>query len=228
VPKTTSLLSDFLTESRILVENARNLPEMSAVLQDFGYTAERLDQGLALLAETEALIQKQIREYGESYAATKALNDAWAVADAVYIKTLKVARIAFGDEPRAGAALKLSGLRKQTVTGWLDQASTFYANLSEGFAAGLSRFGYTAAKLAAEAALVERVRQTLHSQAKESGEAQQATLDRDAQVASLDTWISELRGIARVAFADQPQRLESLGIRVLNAPRQKKKASSPV
>ncbi len=36
------------------------------------HTAERLDQGLALLAETEAVIQKQIREYGESYTATKA------------------------------------------------------------------------------------------------------------------------------------------------------------
>ncbi len=227
MPKTTSLLSEFLTESRILVENARHLPDMSAVLKDFGYTAERLDQGLALLAETEALIQKQIREYGESYAATQALTDAWAAADAVYIKTLKVARIAFGDEPGSGAALKLSGLRKQTVTGWLDQASTFYANLNAGFGDRLARFGYTPAKLAAEAALVEGVRQTLQAQAKESGEAQQATVVRDAKVAEFDTWVSELRAIARVAFADEPQKLEKLGIVVLNAPRAKRKAASP-
>ena len=226
MPKTTSLLSDFLTESRILVENARNLPDMSAVLKDFGYTAERLDQGLVLLAETEAVIQKQIREYGESYTATKALNDAWAAADAVYIKTLKVARIAFGDEPGAAAALKLSGLRKQTVTGWLEQASTFYASLTAGFADQLTRFGYTPAKLAAEAALVEGVRKALQSQAKESGEAQQATVVRDSKVADLDTWVSELRAIARVAFADEPQRLEMLGIRVLNAPRAKRKATA--
>ncbi len=81
----------------------------------------------------------------------------------MYIKTLKVARIAFGDEPGPSAALKLSGLRKQTVTGWFEQASTFYANLTAGFADRLVRFGYTPAKLAAEAALVEGVRQTLHS-----------------------------------------------------------------
>lgn len=225
MPKTTSLLSDFLTESRILVENARNLPDMSAVLKAFGYTAERLDQGLALLAETEALIQKQIREYGESYAATKALNEAWAAADGLYMKTLKVARIAFGDDPGAGAALKLSGLRKQTVTGWLEQASTFYTNLTAGFADQLARFGYTPAKLAAEAALVEGVRKTLQAQAKESGEAQQATMVRDAKVGELDRWIGELRAIARVAFADDPQQLEKLGIRVLNAPRAHKAAS---
>ncbi len=36
MPKTTSLLSDFLTESRILVENAGISPDMSAVLKDFG------------------------------------------------------------------------------------------------------------------------------------------------------------------------------------------------
>ncbi len=38
--------------------------------------------------------------------------------------------------------------------------------------------------------------------------------------------MGELRAIARVAFADEPQKLEKLGIVVLNAPRAKKKTAA--
>ena len=191
------------------------------MLQGFGYTPERLAEGLALWNQTQALSQRQTREYGESFGATEALDSAWTTAHTAYVRTLKVARVAFGDEPLAAASLKLYGPRRESLAGWLDQASTFYANLTP-LVGRLAKYGYTAAKVASEAALVETVRQAQQNQVKESGEAQQATVDRDRSVEALDMWVSELRAIAKVAFADEPQHLEKLGIAVLNAPRAKK------
>ena len=118
-------LSEFLSGSHILIENARDVPELSGVLQGFGYTAERWAEGSHLLTATETLVQKQLKEYGESYEATEALNKAWDAANAAYIKTLKIARVVFGEEVMPAAALKLYGPRKQTAAGWMEQASAF-------------------------------------------------------------------------------------------------------
>jgi len=224
MPKNTNVLREFLTLSRILIENSRDIPELNATLQGFGYTPQRWAEGVALLTAAEAMVSHQLLKYGQSYQATQDVNHAWRMAERVYTKTLKIARIAFGDEPKAVTALQLQGSRKKTVTGWLDQASVFYANLigDPSLGAPLTKFGYTAAKIAAEAVLVERVRKALHTQAKGIGEAQQATADRNRQVADLGAWVRELRALARVAFADDPQQLEKVGIVVLNAPRRRK------
>jgi hypothetical protein len=42
----------------------------------------------------------------------------------------------------------MGGSRKLTIAGWMDQATTLYANLSSDarLSAGLTRFGYNAAK----------------------------------------------------------------------------------
>jgi len=224
MPKDTNVLSRFLIRSRILIENSRNIPEMNERLQEFGYTSQRWDEGLALLVAAEALVSHQLMVYGQAYQATQDVNQAWRAAEVVYTKTLKIARIAFGDEPKAATALQLHGSRKKTVSGWLDQASVFYGNLiaDPSLGSALTKFGFTASKIAAEAVLVERVRKALLSRAQDLGKARQATADRDAKVAELETWVRELRALARVAFADNPQQLEKLGIVVLNAPRRKK------
>ena len=220
-------LSKFFLTSSILIENARGIPDICVVLQEFGYSPERLAEGFQLLLEAQTLVHQQAREYGEAREATDLLNKARETANAAYRKTLKIARIAFGDEVAPAVALKLYGPRKQSKAGWVEQTSAFYGNLTDPHLQDrLEQFGYTASKIAKESALVEAVRQSFLSQAKETGEAQQATVVRDQKVAQLETWVSELRAVSRVAFAENPQGLERLGIKVLNAPRAKKKSTA--
>lgn len=71
-------------------------------------------------------------------------------------------------------------------------------------------------------ALVETLQTKVQAQAKETGEAQQATVTRDAAVKKLDQWVGELRAILKVALDDRPQVLESVGITV-GVPGPKKK-----
>jgi hypothetical protein len=221
--------ADFLQAAGTLIENAAAIPAVAAALAGYGYDSSRLEEGRALWAEADALAKRQALDSGERGVATQDQDAAWAQANAAYIKSLKVARVAFGEDPKAIAALKLYGPRKQSLPGWLEQAGTFYANLAadQPLAKCLARFGYTQAKLAAEAALVEALRSKTRAKAEGVGTAQASTAARDRKLRELDAWVSELRTIARVAFYESPQELEKLGVLALNGPRRQGNKGGP-
>ena len=66
------------------------------------------------------------REYGDQFAATDALDKALNDANALYMKHVKLARIALKGERGAAQSLDLDGRRKQTYSGWIAQASVGY------------------------------------------------------------------------------------------------------
>lgn len=218
-------LEVFLQECRLLVGNSQTVPGVTAALAGYGYTPARLAEGKTLLDRAEGLVLAQRREYGEQLEASAAVQDAWTKADTAYMKTLKVARLVFAENVQAIVALKLAGPRKAALPGWVDQAVSFYSNLlaQSHLAAAMGRFGYTVAKLTAEKALVDQVVTRSQAQAKEMGEAQKATADRDSALDQLDTWVGELRTILKVALADDIQTLEAVGITVAKGGRPKKK-----
>lgn len=202
----------FLQDARLLLGNCSSVPALAKPLEGFGYAASRWAEGRALLEEAEALVLAQGVRRGEQHAATEATQAARAVANDAYSKTLKIARIALTD-PGSVTSLQLAGPRRRTLSGWLDQATSFYANLGPDQVTALGRYGYTQAKLANEGTLVEVVVQRMRAQARRAGEARQATSDRNAALGRLDHWLGELRTVLRVALADDPQLLESVGIR---------------
>jgi len=212
----------FLQDARLLLGNCSSVPALAQPLEGFGYTASRWVEGRALFDAAEALVLAQARAYGEQYAATAATLAARSVANRAYSQTLKIARMVLTD-PGSVVALGLAGPRCRDLAGWVDQATSFYANLEAASIAALGRFGYTPAKLANEAALVEVVVARVRAQARRTGEARQATADRDAALARLDAWLGSLRTVLRVALADDPQTLEAVGITVARRPRDGKK-----
>jgi len=182
-------LADFMQGAHTLIENAIASPELVAVLACYGYDAARLEEGRSLWAIVDGLTKKQVADYGRQYEATQSYEKAWTMAHAAYMKTLKVSRVAFGDDASAVAALKLYGPRRLTIAGWMDQATTLYANLSvdQRFSASLTRFGYSAAKLDMEQALVEDLRLGIQAQVQKTGGAQSTTAARDVKLRELDT-----------------------------------------
>jgi hypothetical protein len=217
-------IAHFIESSRLLIENAIGVPEVAAVLAGFGYDSARLAEGSRLWARAQELVQRQVREYGEQYQASADAEAAREAFESAYMKALKVARVAFSDDALAAGALKLYGPRRQNIAGLLEQAATFYANLRADpkLSAKLQRFGYTADRLATEAALLEALRGKLQAQAKETGEAQSATAERDAALAALDAWTGDLRAICKVAFYGQADEQQKLGLGSWNPARKKK------
>ena len=125
-----------------------------------------------------------------------------------------MARIALAGNPKAEAALLLRGRRKQSLAGWLDQATTFYINLlnDPDLSQQMVEYGYDSAKLEAEANLIRVVAGANTAQKQNKGSARQATDRRNAKLAELEAWLSNFRSIIRVALEDHPAWLKKLGM----------------
>ena len=207
-------LQDFMIETDTLLSNAASDQTIGAALTPFGYTPQRIQEGLALYQAVADLHRGQQKEFAEQLAATEAFNQAWDSADKAYIQSLRIARVAFKSHTQAGSLLKLQGERHQTIAGWLDQVEAFYVGLlgDNSLTAIMAKFGYSVEKITAEYQAVKGVRNLRNQQLKESGEAQHATEQRDKSLAILDAWLADFRAVTKVALADQKQQLEKLGI----------------
>lgn len=207
-------MSDFMAAAGLLIENAKSIPDILSAVSAYGYGAEELERGLALWEAADALIKKKALDSGESQEATRHTKTVWEIMNTNYMKTLKVARIAFEEDVKAATALKLYGPRQQSLTGWLGQAETFYGNLlnDKKLMEKMGRFGYDAEKVTREAEGVAHLKRNSQSQAKESGEAKETMKERDKKVSELDKWVSDFRGICKIAFYESPEQLLKLGI----------------
>ena len=196
------------------ISNAQTNPEIIAALAVFGYGDAKMKAGKALYTKAANLQVKQVKEYGEQFAATDALNLAKATTNKIYIVHVKIARIALKGDRGAAESLQLSGRRKETFSGWLKQAKALYTNAlnTPAVLEALAQFGITKKNLSGAKAQVFDVEAKLNAQFKEKGEAQAATQLRDEAFDDLQDWMSDFIAIARIAMEDQSQYLEMLGI----------------
>lgn len=204
-----------LLAAQVAIDNALGDKGILDALTVYGYNTAKLNAGKTLLTTAQELSNKQKAEYGEQYEASEKVEKTWEEANKEYMKTVKVARVALKDDVKAQISLMLVGERKKSLSGWIEQADAFYSNLVKDTAlmTKMTAFGYNAAKLNNEYALVKKVKDANLDQEKEKGEAQDATKKRDVKLDELDTWMSDFKSIAYVALDENPQWLEKLGYR---------------
>jgi hypothetical protein len=206
-------IAEQLNSAQVALDNARNNADILALLSEYMYDLDRLNEGAALLVSAQDLNETQEREYGEQFTATDTFDEAWAAAALLYNQQVALARVALKNKRGAQASLALDGRRKRTLSGWLEQANLFYKNAmaDPSIMTELAKVGLSQAKIEAGWNLVKSVEATNTVQEKEKGEAQQATIVRDQALEVLDDWLEDFETIAGIALADQPQLLESLG-----------------
>lgn len=203
-----------LDDARVATENAQADADLQAGLAARGYEAAQIAEGAALYEAAQDAQDTYAREYAEQYEATDDLAKAQTAANAVYPAHVELARIAFKRDRAAYQALALDGRRRRATAGWLRQAQQFYTNAlaDDALQEGLARFKVTPEELAGGRDLVAAVATADSVQEKEKGEAQKAREDRDKALDALDDWMDDFRDVARVAFRDDRQQLEKLGI----------------
>ena len=211
----TQPIPDRLAAVDLAVRNALAEPDLLAALTPWSYDAVKLGAGQALHDAALALHLDADRERGEAVSATAALHDARDAAHTTYMQHVKVARVALTD-PGLQRDLGLDGPREKALLGWLDQARNFYrsALAKPDVVTALTPFGMDAITLQAGADAVDAVYTVRNAREDESGEAQTSTEQRDAALAAMDRWMGDFLRVARVAFEDEPQQLERLGVQV--------------
>lgn len=212
-------MKDQTIDSKLLfaqnaIANALGIKEISTPLSMFGYNDNRLKEGETLYNTASDLHIKQVKEYGEQYAATDTFQLVRAKANKIYMVHVKIARVALRGDREASTSLQLTGNRKASLSGWIKQAKSFYTNALNTSKAmeGLAQFGINKQQLILGSALITDLENKYNAQLKEKGEAQMATQARDNALDDLQEWISDFVAIARIAFSTEPQLLEIVGI----------------
>ena len=210
--RTTLSIDEQLLAAEVAIDGSLIDPAIVTAVSPLGYTLIRLQSARALCDDIRTLISVQKHEYGEQYAATEATYAAWDAARSVYNITMQIARIAFKTDTQAQNSLMLTGRRKQSISGWVEQASVFYENLlgHANFMTAMAAFGYDQVRLEAEFALVTAVHTANTAQEHEKGDAQTATIARDVKLDELNEWLADYKVIATIALAATPQKLEGL------------------
>jgi len=226
--QTKRTLSGQMMGHRILIDNCLSDPLIGQTLARFGYGPEVLKAGSDKLKQMEAAQAVQDAEYGDQIAATEAVEKAWKKARDQYNDALTLARIAFKNDSDAQRSLRLNGDRRNSLSGWLEDAKVFYQQLlnNTAWAKALERYDYTQARLTQEQAGVEEVSRLKSVQEKEKGEAKGATEARDKLLDEVNEWFGDLKEVVKVALRGDPQKVERLGLVVLNQPRAKKKVAA--
>lgn len=213
-PKTDYVPVDkYIADAKIALANAA-LPDIAPLLARRSYPATTITAKQAKLTALEGLVLAQVKEYGEQYEATKNYNDAIAALYPDYIEHIELARMKFKNDTAAKTTLGLKGKRKESQSGITAQGLQFYKGILDNadYTAAMDSKGVDAAELQAAKAGFENLTNLAIAQAKETGEAQEATAERDEVYDDFKEWMDEFLATAQIALRKTPQLMEKLGM----------------
>ncbi len=210
-------IAERLLAAQVAIDGVAADSEIQAVLNLYGYDVAEMTAAKTLYEQAQTLTNAQKTEYGEQHEATENFLKAWEVANAAYMRSLQLARVALKKNAKAQTSLGLMGDRLRSFSGWAGQALLFYDGLLENpdLLAQMSQFGYDTAEVQAELALVKAAHAANTTQEKEKGEAEDATIARDTAMDELDEWMSDFRAVSKIALANVGQKYEALGLGIV-------------
>lgn len=209
-------IDELLSMSSRALDNSVAESDIATRLANFGYTADKIQEGRHLYEEALQLHQLQQDRYGDQYKATEEFEAKWEAAKELYSRHVRLARIAFEGDRGIWQALAINGRRPKAFGTWLQVARKFYtkALADETIKNRLAEVGVTETELQEGQARLDAVEAAEHVQEAARGNAQAATKLRDPAVAALRDWMEDFLTVASVALKDQPQLAEKLGVLV--------------
>lgn len=202
-----------LERSRVAFENAKTQPAIAAVLNEFGYTPEKIAEGKSLLDIARAKYDMNKREDDETSAAYKAFNDKYESLEEVYSLHRKKAKVIFKNSLPLLEKLELTGSVPSAYIKWLEMVRKFYVEIQGDAALQtlMSRLKVTSDEISGAVTMIGELNLLRADYLREKGESQDATKQKDTAFSNLDDWMSEFFAVAKIALEDHPQLAEVLG-----------------
>jgi hypothetical protein len=215
--------SNYLHQTRVTFTNIEKNPEIAASLVEQGYDTTKIQEGLALHSEAEnafrlLVSKKQLRlaKGSEMWQSYKELVDE-------YMGIVKRLKVELFSDPVARAELGVDAPRTRTVGGFIEESNHFFTTAINNavIAAKILPLGYTPEKMQAGLTRLQAYQALRSEFEKIVGELQKLVVEKDLAFKRLRRWMAALKAACEVAFADNLQTLEEIGLFVLNAPRRK-------
>lgn len=205
---------EIVEQFRISLENATTQPEIAARMSDYGYDAQKIGEGSKLHSLTVAAFGTQVMESDEAKMARAVLDSRFDEMVEKFRFDRKKAKAVFEKNAAIMNVLGLSASVPGTYLPCVQAMKMFYTKMSgdKSLQEQVLRLKLTEADIAAGLAGVAAVEDARAKYLTEIGESQDATKQKDAALASLETWMDEFYTVARIALHDKPQLLEALGL----------------
>ncbi|MCW3786041.1 hypothetical protein [Plebeiibacterium sediminum] len=216
--KSKLTVPDFILQSSIRINNSLNDDSIFSKVSEFGYNAEKIETGKALLNEVITLSASCNKKHNDVTIAYINKKNARNDAHQFISKYRSLAKIAFKNNTSAKTSLQLSGIYPLNYSGWLNQSKSFLRNIlaNNEWLSIMAGYGIDAVKLNDCLQKIDNVDALHQAILKAKGEAQNATLQRNKKIDELADWINDYEAVAKIALMETPQLLEKIGIIVKN------------
>ncbi len=207
-----------LSRAETLITNSLSDTTIQSYVGKYGYTADRLNEGKALLDAATGVKDTHVAASGAKKVATAAEGGLRKAAEDAYQSYSTIAKGVFQKDKESLAKLGLDKPMPRTEAGFIAAGKTLFDNASsdEKIKAAMANDGYDDAKLADEKAKILAYEAAVDAQAAANGASQDSTQEQTKAVKALADWVSGYMRVARVALKEKPQLLEKLGILVRN------------
>jgi hypothetical protein len=217
-------LEEYLLGTRVTFENVSTHTSFKAKILEFGYDENRIQEGIDKRTEAQRLFRLHIETRQKKLGLKKQLDAAFKAVYGEYSGHIYRLRKELILDQEATKLLVLDGERDRSRSGFIEMSTHFYTTALKDADVfnRIQGFGFTPEKLQSGLDGVEAFA-VLNSQYERlKGECQRLLVERDEAFKDLKRWMAAFIATCRVAYKDNLQTLEEVGIFVLNQPRKKK------
>jgi hypothetical protein len=207
-----------LVAAQLMIENTLAQPEILEAIGAHGYGVIELADGQQLHRSAVAAVAAQAAAAGAACRTTEQTDAAEQQARYAYQGLVQTVRAIYRANASQRTTLEVVGPMPDDTAKFIAIATTLFNNaLSvEEIAVVLARYGYDAATLQRERALITTYQQAVQAQALAKGAAKRATSAQRQALSDLQRWVTQYTRIAKIALRRQPALLKSLGISTQN------------
>lgn len=192
--------------------NIEGMPEVKSVLEDYGYDASKIEEGKKLYKEAKDKFAYNKEESEKEKIVYKSFSDLYHTTIKTYQKHRKIAKVALMNHKDVWSLLKINGTLPSTYLETKECAKTFYIQAHENHQVKpiLNQFKITQEEIDTQLSNIEKIELLKAEYSSAKGRSQDATQQKNKAFMAIYEWMRVLYAVAKIAFMDRPQLLESL------------------
>ncbi|QLE00389.1 hypothetical protein HX109_02000 [Galbibacter sp. BG1] len=208
----TALLAQWQTA----ITNTQAQKEIAAQTAKFGYDTKKMAAGQKLYEDTVKAWEQNKKEDRESRDAYQAFEKNYNQLQKLYGEHRKKAKAKFRNQPEVQAKLKVVGRKAVAYHNLMQQMEQFYNVLTDAANAAIKKdllmYNLTEKEITDTIELIEATKKARTDYAREEGESQDATQQKDKALGQMENWMREYYAMAAIALKETPQLLEAVGL----------------
>jgi hypothetical protein len=214
--KITNSENEAFQAYKLALTNAELQAEIASAMATYGYSAQVIAEGKALLDETIAAYNSNQKENNETREAKANFDQKYSDLQTTYNKHRKLAKVVFRNDDLNYQKLALKGRVPQAYVNCMAIVKTFYSEIvnDNNLQSKLARLNFTKEEAENGLSFIADLENLRNIYLREKGESQEATQKKDVTFAKLDNWMQDFYAVAKIAMEEQPQLLEAIGILV--------------